>query len=261
MSEKSRDHHRGILNRRQFLKTSAVFAVPYVVPSSVLGADNAVAPSNRITVGCIGVGRMGRGDLREFLGFDEVHVVAVCDVDSKRCGDAKNMVEGWYASHAPSGGYAGCATYGDFRELLARDDIDVVSVVTPDHWHALPAIAAAKAGKDIFIQKPLTLTIEEGRLLSDTVQRYNRVLQTGSQQRSDQRFRFACELARNKRIGELTRVLVGFGTDPGCGIEPEMPVPENLDYDYWLGPAPVKPYTEKRVHPQKDYDRPGWLRI
>ncbi len=250
------------INRRQFLKKTAVaVALPYIIPSSALGVGGAVAPSNRITVGCIGVGRMGTDDMRELLGFEEVQVLAVCDVDANRRETAKKLVEDRYAGDRASGVYQGCALYNDYRELLARDDIDAVSIVTPDHWHALPAIAAAKAGKDIFLQKPLTLAIEEGRVLSDTVRRYGRVFQTGSQQRSDQRFRFACELARNERIGKLHTVKVGFGTDPPCGIEPPMPVPEELDYNFWLGPAPWKPYTEKRVHPQKGYGRPGWLRI
>ncbi|HEO72059.1 MAG TPA: Gfo/Idh/MocA family oxidoreductase, partial [Candidatus Hydrogenedentes bacterium] len=250
------------ISRRRFLTAAAGAALaPRVVPSSVLGLGGAVAPSNRIVVGCVGVGRMGRGDLREFLGFSEVQVAAVCDVDVNRCDDARELVEGWYAAHAPSGGYTGCAKYADYRELVARDDIDVVSVVTPDHWHAIPSIAAAKSGKDVFLQKPLTLTIPEGRALSDAVLRYGRILQVGSQQRSDQRFRFACELARNERIGKLHTVRVAFGTDPGCGLEGPMPVPDNLDYDFWLGPAPWESYTENRVHPQKDYGRPGWLRM
>jgi predicted dehydrogenase len=144
---------------------------------------------------------------------------------------------------------------------VAQADIDAVSIVTPDHWHVLPAMAAARAGKDIFLEKPLTLTIQEGRLLSDTVRRYNRVFQVGSQQRSDTRFRQACELVRNGRIGKIHTVKVGFGTDPATGPEPAMPVPDVLNYDMWLGPAPWAAYTEKRVHPQAGYDRPGWLRI
>ena len=238
-----------------------IAVAPYIVPATALGAGGAVAPSNRITLGCIGVGRMGVGDMRELLGFKEVQVVAVCDVDANRTEAARKTVDDRYADDTASGAYKGCAKYGDYRELIARDDIDAVSIVTPDHWHVIPAIAAAKAGKDIFLQKPLSLTIEEGRVLSDTVRRYGRVFQTGSQQRSDQRWRFACELARNERIGKVHTVRVGFGVDPSCGVEPPMPVPEGLDYDFWLGPAPYKPYTEKRVHPQKGYSRPGWLRI
>ena len=252
------------ISRRGFLKatataaTGAVFGFPYVITSSVLGAD---APSNKIAIGCIGVGRMGFDDMREIMGFDQVQIVAVCDVDAKRLKHAQQTVENHYSSRSGSGTYKGCATYKDFRDLIERKDIDAVSVVTPDHWHALPAITAAKAGKDIFIQKPLTLTVEEGRLLSDTVRRYGCVLQVGSQQRSDSRFRFACELVRNGRIGRLHTVKVGLPEDPGTGPQPLMPVPENLDYDVWLGPAPWAPYTEKRVHPQNDYSRPGWLRI
>jgi len=252
------------LSRRDFLKgtaaaaTGAVFGVPYVVSSSVLGAE---APSNRIAIGCIGVGRMGLGDMQEIMRFGQARVVAVCDVDAKRLKYAKQLVEKRYGSRSKSGIYKGCAQYRDFRDLLTREDIDAVLIVTPDHWHALPTIAASRAGKDIFLQKPLTLTVEEGRLLSDTVQRYGCVLQVGSQQRSDPSFRFACELVRNGRIGKLHTVKIGLPEDPATGPQPSMPIPENLDYDMWLGPAPWAPYTEKRVHPQNDYSRPGWLRI
>ena len=257
-----RSKKSNVLNRRQFLKNSAVVAAaaawPTIVPASVFGAG---APSNRITVGCIGVGRMGLGDLREIMGFKQAQIVAVCDVDSNRAKHAQQLVEKHYAKQSQDGTYKGCATYGDFRDLVARKDIDAVSVVTPDHWHTLPAIAAARAGKDIFLQKPLTLTIQEGRMLSDTVRRYGRVFQVGSQQRSDSRFRKACELVRNGRIGKLQTVKVGFGTDPATGPQPPMSVPEGLDYNMWLGPAQWAPYTEKRVHPQSGYGRPGWLRI
>jgi predicted dehydrogenase len=238
-----------MLTRRNFLKGSAAaLAVPVFIPASALGANS---PSSRITVGCIGVG----------MAFDEAQVVAVCDVDANRAANAQQIVEEHYAGRSPSGLYKGCATYSDFRRLLARNDIDAVLICTPDHWHALPAIAAAKAGKDIFIEKPLTLTIPEGRVLSDTVRRYGRVLQVGSQQRSDQRFRFACELVRNGRIGKLRTVRVGLPTDPGTVPQPTMPVPKNLDYDMWLGLTPWADYTEERVHPQDGYGRPGWLRI
>jgi myo-inositol 2-dehydrogenase/D-chiro-inositol 1-dehydrogenase len=259
---KSKSRKTNVVTRRQFLKGSAVaatgFLVPTVVPASVFGAD---APSNRITIGFVGVGRMGMGDLQELLGFKEAQIVAVCDVDANRIRNAQKTVEARYAKQSAGGTYKGCRTYGDYRELVTQDDIDAVCVVTPDHWHALPAIAAAKAGKDIFLQKPLTLTIREGRVLSDTVRRYNRIFQVGSQQRSDARFHQACELVRNGRIGKLHTVKVGFGTDPGTDPQPLMPVPDNLNYDMWLGQAPWAAYTEKRVHPQKDYDRPGWLRI
>ena len=251
-----------VITRRHFLKSSAIasagFLVPTIVPASVFGAD---APSNRITIGFVGVGRMGMGDLRELLGHKEAQIVAVCDVDADRTTNARKTVESHYAKRSSGNDYKGCSIYGDYRDLVARDDIDAVCVVTPDHWHALPSIAAAKAGKDIFLQKPLTLTIAEGRVLSDTVRRYNRIFQVGSQQRSDSRFRQACELVRNGRIGKLHTVKVAFGTDPGTDPQPPMPFPDNLDYEMWLGPTPWAEYTEKRVHPQKGYGRPGWLRI
>jgi len=261
--KKSGDSKKRGLSRRDFLKSAAVgsgamMAIPCIVPSRVLGAD---APSNVITIGCIGTGRMGRGDIMDILGFKEVQIVAVCDVDSKRAEDAKVLVEKGYSDMIAFGKYKSCSTYGDFREVIGREDIDAVMIVTPDHWHALPAIAAAKAGKDIFLQKPLSLTIPEGRVLADTVKRYGNVFLVGSQQRSDSRFRFGCELVRNGRIGELHTVKVGFDTDPACEPQPVMPVPKNLNYDMWLGPAPWAEYTENRVHPDNDYGRPGWLRI
>jgi len=256
-------NQRNSLSRRDFLRSSAILgaaaAFPGIVPASVFGAE---APSERIVVGCIGVGRMGTGDLTEALGIKDVQVVAVCDVDSKRVQLAQKRIDSYYAERRPGELSKGCAGYGDFRELLARAAIDAVQISTPDHWHMIPAIEAAKAGKDIFLQKPLSLTITEGRQVSDVVRRYGRVFQIGSQQRSDKRFRQACELVRNGRIGKLHTIKVGFGTDPGCGPQPEMPVPENLDYDMWLGPAPWAPYTEERVHPQNSITaRPGWLRI
>jgi len=245
------------LTRRGFLRAAAAaVAAPSVVPCSVLGAD---APSNQITMGCIGVGRQGSGNMQGFL--DRVRVVAVCDVDAGRAQAAKQTVERRYAERLGNGVYKGCLAYSDFRDLLARRDIDTCLICTPDHWHTLPAVAAAQAGKDMYIEKPLTLTVPEGRVLSDAVRRYGRVLQVGSQQRSDTRFRTACELVRNGRIGKLHTVTVILATDPGCGPEPTMPVPDGLDYDFWLGPAPLAAYTEKRVHPQRGYGRPGWLRI
>jgi predicted dehydrogenase len=256
-----RQHKQGdttaAVSRRGFLRASvaagASLALPAVVPSSVFGAD---APSERITIGCIGVGRMGMGDLREALGFKQVQVVAVCDVDARRLASARSVVQSHYGARSGS-----CAAFGDYRDLLARGDIDAVQIATPDHWHTLPAVEAARSGKDIFLQKPLTLTLREGRVLSDTVRRYRRVFQVGSQQRSERQFRFACELVRNGRIGKLHTVQVGFGIDPGTTPQPVMPVPEGLNYDMWLGQTPWVEYTEQRVHPHEGYGRPGWLRI
>ncbi len=250
--------HSRRVSRRSFLKSSAVLAgLPFILRSS-FASD---LPGNRITVGCIGVGRMGMGDLTDMMGRAGVQVVAVCDVDSNRLQNAKAAVEKRYAEDMRSGVYKGCAAYGDFRELIAREDIDVVQIVTPDHWHAIPAIEAAKAGKDIFLQKPLTYTIEEGRVLSDTVRKYSRILQVGSQHRSNSRIRLGCEMVLNGRVGKLHTVKVGLPTDPAGQIRPAMPVPPGLNYDMWLGPTPWIEYTEERVHPQKGLDRPGWLRV
>ncbi len=260
MSRQLKQTRRGV-SRRDFLKRAGGAALaagfPTIVPSTVFGAN---APGNRITVGCIGVGRMGMGDLRDFIGRDGVQVVAVCDVDANRVAKAKQFVEDHYGKKSGSG-YKGCDGYNEFEAIVERDDIDVVSIVTPDHWHIIPAIAAAESGKDIFLQKPLSLTIPEGRALCKAVKDNDRVFIVGSQQRSDKMFRQACELARTGRLGDLKGVKVGFGTDVTCDLQPEMPVPKGLDYDRWLGQAPEKPYTEMRVHPQNDYGRPGWLRI
>ena len=262
---KKHSKEKKTIDRRDFLKRSAAItaaasaAFPAIVPSSVFGAN---APSNRITIGCIGVGRIAyTDDIPGLLRFGEVQIVAVSDVDSNRMKSAKELVENHYAAKVGKDSYSGVTMLGDYRELAARKDIDAVTVCTPDHWHVLPAMAAARAGKDIFIQKPLSLTIAEGRALSDTVKQHNNVLLVGSQQRSHKHFRRACELVRNGRIGKLHTIKVGLPTDPGCGEEPEMPVPEGLNYDMWLGSCPKVPYTEKRVHPPEGYDRPGWLRI
>jgi len=250
----------GLITRRKFLAGSiAALGLPVIVPSSVFGAD---APSNRITFGAIGVGRQCmEADLPEILGFKDVQVVAVSDVDDRRLGLARRLVEKSCAAHTLSGVYVCCHTYRDFRELLARQEIDAVLICTPDHWHAIGAIEAAKAGKDIFLQKPLTYSIEEGRVLSDTVRRHGRILQAGTQQRSDANFRFACELVRNGRIGKLHTIKVGLPTDPSTTPQRTRPVPKELDYDFWLGPAPWAAYTMNRVHPPNDYGRPGWLRV
>ena len=231
------------VSRRGFLKATAAGAVafPYIIPSSALGADGTVAPSNRTVMGCIGVGSQGTGNMRNFLGKPRAHIVAVCDVDRPRRLRAKDLVDERY-------GNEDCAGYNDFRELLARTDLDAVSIAVPDHWHAIPAIAAAKAGLDIYAEKPLALTIPQGRAMCDAVARNGRIWQTGSWQRSQAHFRHACELVRNGRIGKVHNVKVGLPTGPTCDPQPEMPVPEGFDYDFWLGPAPWAPYTEKRCH-------------
>jgi predicted dehydrogenase len=227
-------------------------------------ASAAFVPANeRITLGVIGCGNQGIGDMRGFLRDQRVQVVAVCDVNRQSPGywdgglagrePARSFVEWHYARDKKSGSFKGCDTYEDFRQLLARKDIDAVLIALPDHWHSIPVIMAARAGKDIYGEKPLSLTIHEGRLMADAVKKYNRVFQCGSQQRSDPRFRKACEIVRNGRIGKLHTVRVGLpGGTPDYGRtqdrqDPE-PIPEGFNYDLWLGPAPAAPYSPARCH-------------
>ncbi len=209
------------LNRRHFLKAAAAF--PTLISASALGANGATAASDRIVMGCIGVGSQGSGNMREFLHYEEVQVIAVCDVDSRHRERAKNMVDSRYENED-------CQTYVDFRELIGRGDLDAVSLALPDQWHAIPAIAAAKAGLDIFGEKPLSRSIRESRAICNAVHRYGRVWQTGSWQRSVSNFHHACELVRNGKIGEIKKVEVGLPTGGSCGVKPIKPVPEGLEW-------------------------------
>jgi len=255
---------RSKTNRRRFLKASiavagSVAGFPTIIPSSVLGKD---APSNKIHIGQIGCGRISHEmDMPGILKHDIARIIAVCDLDTKRLAHAKKFVEDHYAKKKGSDEAVSVKTYGDFRELLKDPAIDAVAISTPDHWHSEPVVAAALAGKDIYVQKPLSMTITEGRSVSDIVSAKKRIFQIGSQQRSTSQFRQACELVRNGHIGKIHTIQVGLPTDPGGDEQPEMPVPSNLNYEMWLGATPVAPYTEKRVHPQADFGRPGWLRI
>lgn len=261
--KKSDDNSK--LTRRKFLQKSAmagagaslVLGFPTIVPAHVFGKN---APSNRINIGAIGTGRISRGhDMPGVWKYDHAQVMAVCDLDRKRADDAVVLVNDYYTkkNNKP---FKGVKAYYDYRQLLENKDIDAVTISTPDHWHSIIAIDAVRAKKDIYLQKPASLTIQEGRALSDAVRNSKQIFQIGSQQRSSTQFRYAAELVRNGRIGELKTVYVGLPGDPSGDEEPEMPVPANLNYDMWLGPTPKVYYTEKRVHPQKDYDRPGWLR-
>ncbi|HOX38154.1 MAG TPA: Gfo/Idh/MocA family oxidoreductase [Candidatus Brocadiia bacterium] len=235
-------HRKGNVSRRQFLTAaaSAAFA-PYIVTSNALGKNGTPSASNRIVMGQIGCGGMGNGDMGAFLGNPECQVVACCDVDTSRREDSVKTVNLRYLGNV-------CKGYNDFREIIARDDIDAVGIATPDHWHAIIAIAAAKAGKDMYCQKPLSLTVREGRVMSDTIKRYGVVFQTGSQQRSGPEFRFGCELVRNERIGKLHTIKTGIGGSPSTGVQPPEPVPPGFDWDMWLGQAPWVPYTRNRTH-------------
>jgi len=252
------------ITRRRFLRqTAAAVAAPAIVSAAALGKAGGVAPNNRIGVGMIGVGRQTVAyNLRAFLNNPDTHVVAVCEVDAWRLANAKKTVEGHYAKTKPAGQYKGCAAYGDFRELLARGDVDAVMISTPDHWHVPMSLAAVEAGKDVACEKPITRTIAEGRLLADAVKKHQRVFRVDSEFRSKENFHRICELVRNGRIGKLhtIRVSVPSGDNVVCPPCPHMPVPEELDYKNWLGPAPQASYTLNRVHPRHGYGRPGWMR-
>ena len=247
------------ISRRSFLKkgsaaVAALAGLPVIVPASALGADGKVAPSNRVALGFIGTGSHGIAmNLKSFLPQPDAQVVALCDVDEARVRDALSIVTEHYVLQQGLATWMGCDTTGDWREIIARDDIDAVVISTPDHWHVLPAIAAAKAGKDVFCEKPLTLTVREGRVLSDTVQRYGRVFQTASENRSKWNFLRAAELVRNGRIGKLHTIRTELPVDKTVKyangkIHPPQPVPKDFDYDMWLGQAPWKPYTAGRCH-------------
>ncbi len=232
------------ISRRKFLRRAAGAAAgavsfPYVVSSSALGGAGNVAASNRITVGCIGVGPQGTGVMRNFLAQKDARVVAVCDVKNHVLQAAQGLVNKHYQG-------TGCAAYNDFRKLIARDDIDVVLAATPDHWHVLVALAAVKAGKDVYLEKPMGLSLAQDQALRAAVHRHGRVFQFGTQQRSNRNVRFACELALNERIGKLHTINVWSpGSSQGGSPDP-VPVPEWLDYNMWLGPAPFTPYTRDR---------------
>lgn len=222
------------ISRRQFMATAAgTFATPYIIPSSAFGANE------RIVTGHIGVGGQGTANLKGFLSRG-VKVAALCDVDSKRLATALQATR--------DAGFDS-AGFEDYRKLLDRKDIDAVVISTPDHWHCLPAIHACQAGKDVYCEKPLTLTVAEGREMVKVARDTKRIVQTGSQQRSDDKFRTACELVRSGRIGDVKEILVGLPAVNFSGPPvPDSDPPPELNYDLWLGPAAQRPYNVKRVH-------------
>jgi len=226
---------------------------PVIVPAKALGLAGEVAPSNRMTIGYIGCGGRMRRVTDAFSGVKEVQPVATCDVrqaNSEAFGRKLRLKTG--------------SCYTDFRELVARDDVDAVAIATPDHWHVLQAIAAMRAGKDVYCEKPLSNTIEEGRALVETANRYGAVFQHGTQLRSFGGVRRACELVRNGRIGKLKEVRIGSPPGKACGPMPGGPVPANIDYNLWLGPAPKRPYVSRVVNQKgwyfvSDYSKSGWI--
>ena len=253
-------------SRRRFLKTGAGIAAagllaPSIVPARVLGAN---APSNRITIGIIGCGRQEIiVNTPQFLSAPDAQILAVCDVDRWRAEENRDQIEAHYGAERNSNNYAGCDVYEDFRELLARDDIDAVMISAPDHWHAPMGIHAANAGKHVCIEKPISTALAHGRLLANAVAENGVVSRNDSEFRSIRRMWKAVELVRNGYIGELEHMIshVPEDSEP-IGRPAPMPAPPELNYPLWLGPAPGAPYTEQRVHPPKQVRaRPGWLRI
>jgi hypothetical protein len=255
----------GALPRRAFLSRTAAAAAalagPAIVPSRVLSAS---APSSRVHVGLVGMGRqMTKPNLPQFLARPDVQVVAVCDVDAWRLEQAQKVVETHYGAAAGKDGWRGCTAHRDFREVLAREDVDAVMIATPDHWHVPIAIEAVRAGKHVSVEKPLSVCVADGRALCDAVAKAGVVSRTDSEFRSLKPFARAVELVRNGRIGRLHTIRTGVPVDtPGIPPQPDMPPPPELDYEKWLGPAPEAPYTEKRVHARRDLaSRPNWMRI
>ncbi|MEM9481625.1 MAG: Gfo/Idh/MocA family oxidoreductase [Verrucomicrobiota bacterium] len=251
------------ISRRCFLGTGAALAAPLIIPASVLGRTP-IPPSQRINLGIVGLGGNGMSSLKNFLAHEDVQVVAVCDVDRAHSRDksrsnkftfgrepALRLVESFYAEKKPSGKFKGCDAYIDFRELCAREDIDAVAVSTPDHWHALCTLEALRSGKDVYCEKPITHLFAEGQAVCREATKRNAIFQTGSQQRSQIRFRVAAEAVRNGLIGKVRRVEIGL--PPGYKnplVEPSTPtaIPENLDYDRWCGPSEKLPYVFARHH-------------
>jgi len=241
--------------RRPPCAAAAPFAAPHVITSAALGAGKVPPASERVTLGYIGAGGRGNALISQFLRVPQAQSVALCDCFTSRQKRTAEAVDRFYAERQ-KGGYRGCAFSGDFRELLARNDIDAVVIATPDHWHVPAALAAVRAGKDVYVEKPLGMAVRWNQQLRETVLRYGAVFQYGTQQRSNAKFRMACELVRNGYIGKLERIEAWCPgmtapewyekTSKGGGSTEAIPVPEDLDYDTWIGPAPMSPYTKDR---------------
>lgn len=238
------------MQRRHFIKSSAsAMAAPTIIPATAIGQGDRPAPSERITLGVIGLGGMGNGDMNALMRHQDVQVLAVCDVEEKAQQGGKSRVEKYYSEKGVND-YKGCSTYGDYRELCARKDIDAVVVATPDHWHALATLEALRSGKDVYCEKPVTHLFAEGQAVYKEVAKQKAIFQTGSQQRSDVRFRIAVEAVMNGLLGKLQHVEVGLPTGGGTDLQGRHgeAIPEGLDYDMWCGPSRYLPYSSKRLH-------------
>jgi predicted dehydrogenase len=235
---------RNYLSRRNMLRASALgsaaVAAPMVIPSSALGFAGFTAPSNRITFGMVGFGQMMNGHFNNMLNRGNVQILAVCDVDTKKRENARGKVNSKY-------GNKDCGCYNEHEKIMERSDIDACFVVTPDHWHIPISLDAIRSGKDVYVEKPMSLTIREGRVLSDAVRRHGAVLQVGSQQRSEYSFGKAVEMVRNGWIGKVHTIYASLGRFPDGNVLSEQPVPDGFDYDRWLGSTPWYPYNENRV--------------
>ncbi len=233
--------------RRSFLQTVATLAAfPAIVPASALGAAGRPAPSNRVNCAVIGLGDRGSQHAGALAGMPEAQILAVCDPYRQKAADWKKRVEDHYAKASGSGAYEGCAAYQDFREALARADIDAVFITAPENWHVPMSLAAMRAGKDVYCEKALSLTVAEGRAVCEAVRRHGRVFQVGTQQRSERRFRFACELARNGYLGTVHTVNVSVPGGRSLPVAKPGLAPPDLDYEMWLGPAPWTPYNDSK---------------
>jgi len=245
------------INRRQFLQSTAAIAAPLILPSPLWAATGDAKPNERVTMGFIGVGKQGRHLLQSFLPHGNVQIVAVNDVDTTRRLHHKRLVEDFYSAKGNKN-YQGCAEYKDFRDVIARKDIDAVVIAAPDHWHAYPAVLAAKAKKDIYCEKPLSLTIHEARAMVTATRKNKIVFQTGSMQRSMSEFYKACSLVRNGRIGRIKEIYVSVGGPSKWCDLPEEPMEPGLDWDFWLGPSPKRPYNSI-LSPRGVHDNfPDW---
>ncbi|GAB4428996.1 MAG: Gfo/Idh/MocA family oxidoreductase [Bacteroidia bacterium] len=247
------------LSRRAFVRhTTLGLAALTVVPRHVLGGPGYTAPSDMIRMGFIGTGKQSGGLAQRFLDIPEVRMVAACDVHEAKLARFRNQVHAHYAAAQGKPNFTGCETYREYEQLIAREDIDAVIVCLPDHWHAIVSIAAMKAGKDVYCEKPMAHTVAEGRAMVEATRRYGRVFQTGSMQRSWKDFRHAVELVRNGYLGDLQTVRVNVG-DPArdCDL-PEAGTPAGLDWDRWLGPAPQRGYSPVLAPPIEDDSWPMW---
>lgn len=247
---------KNMLNRRGFLKktagiTAAMVGFPYIVRSSALGKAGTIAPSNRLQMAQVGCGSMGGGNMHSFLGIPEIQIIAVCDVDSTHAKEKKRWVDEKYAN-------SDCRIYGDYRQLLEKENLDCVSHALPDHWHAPVTIACARKGLDMYGEKPFARSIAEGRAMCDAIERYGLIWQTGSWQRSVINFHHAAELVRNGRIGDVKYVEVGL-PNGGGGPQPNIvQQPDHIDYDMWLGPAPWRPYQNFSWQVNDEKYGPHW---